>query len=100
MWRLRVGTGETLQVRSAYLPPVVVACVARKLAGIRSGSSLLDLLQHSPAHRSPYPASSKLCILLLHLSPNEEAPELLGRYPTGPRSTERVEDEIPLPTGG
>jgi hypothetical protein len=33
--RLRVGTGETLQARTAYLAPVVVPCVDRKLAGIR-----------------------------------------------------------------
>src|SRR5215207_2580220 len=35
MCRIRVGTGETLQARTAYLAPVVVPCVGRKLAAIR-----------------------------------------------------------------
>jgi hypothetical protein len=58
----------------------------RRTPGPRSdaGSSLLDLSQHSPSHRIPYPAGSKLCILLLLLGPHKEAPKLLGGYPTRP----------------
>ena len=78
MRRLRVRTGETLQeALIAYLAPVVVPCVGRKLVGIRPGSSLLDLSQHSPSHRSPYPAGIKLYILSLLLCSHKEAPKLL-----------------------
>jgi hypothetical protein len=52
------------------------------------------LSQHSPAHRSTYPASSKLCIFSLLLCPHKETSKLLGGNPRRPRSTERVEDEV------
>jgi hypothetical protein len=56
------------------------------------------LSQHFPTHCSLYPASRKLCILTLPLCPYKEAPKLLGRYTSRPRSTERVEEEVALPT--
>jgi hypothetical protein len=59
-----------------------------------------DLSQHYSTIGSAYPAPSKLCILFLLLCSNEEAPKLLRGDPTGPGSTERVEDQITLPTRG
>src|SRR5829696_739154 len=55
-----------------------------------------DLGQYATALRHPDPSGSKLGELLLHLRPDKEATKLLGRNPRRPRSTERVEDEIPL----
>jgi hypothetical protein len=56
--RLRVGTPETLQARSAYLAPVVVPCVGRKLAGIRrrvQPPRSLAALPHAPQPLSCVP---------------------------------------------
>src|SRR5215213_3107217 len=60
------------------------------------GTEVGDLSQHLPTHRSLYPAPRKLCKLTLLLCPHKEAPKLLGRYPSRPRSTERVEDQVAL----
>ena len=85
MRRLRLRTGETLQeALIANLAPVVVPCVGRELVGIRPGSRLLDLSQHSPTHRSTYPAGSKLRILSLLLCPHKEAAKFLRSNPTRP----------------
>ena len=65
-----------------------------------SCTEVRDLSQHFPALHSPYPTPRKLCVPTLLLGPHKEATKLLGCYPTCPRSTEWVEDEIPLLAGG
>src|SRR5919107_14562 len=47
-----------------------------------SRAEIKELSQHSPSLRCLYPATSKLCILLLNT--NKETPKLLCGYPTRP----------------
>src|SRR5918995_4869930 len=76
---------------------------AKNLSGRRrklaiSRAEIRELSQHSPSLRCLYPATSKLRILLLLFNTNKETPKLLCGYPTRPRSTEWVEDEVALST--
>ena len=79
---------------------IATARIGCRLAGIGRRIQPPDLSQHLPLHRGPYPACSKLCVFILLLGPHKETPKLLSSYPRRPRSTEWVEDEIPLPAGG
>ena len=56
--------------------------------------------ENSPTLRSTYPTRRESGELPLHLSTHKEALQLFCGNPSRPRSTERVEDQIPLPRRG
>src|SRR5215211_382973 len=64
----------------------------------RSTAAARDLAREAPAHGSPYAPRRKLAELLLKLRPHKETTQFLGCHRRGPRTTERVEDEVSLPT--
>ena len=87
------------QCRSTQIETTEPSTIAMACRSFNDGLSG-DPGQYTPALRCLYPSGREIRELHLHLSPDEEAVKLLGRNSRRPRSTERVEDEIPLPGGG
>lgn len=67
--------GSHRSLGASYHVKAVPLRLSRELAISRA--EVGELSQHSPTHRSPYPASSKLGVLLLLLGSDKEAAKLL-----------------------